>query len=46
MIWKSTTDIGFGFWDDKENNKYYNVILYYPAGNILGEFKQNVIGEK
>ena len=46
MIWKSTTDIGFGFWDDKENNKYYNVILYYPAGNILGKFKQNVIGEK
>ena len=46
IIWKNTTDIGFGFWEDKDNQKYYNVILYYPAGNILGEFKQNVKEKK
>ena len=46
IIWKNTTDIGFGFWEDKEKEKYYSVILYYPAGNILGEFKQNVNDKK
>ena len=43
MIWKETTDVGIGFMQDKENNKYYSVILYYPTGNCLGQFKKNVI---
>ena len=46
IIWKETTDIGIGFWHDKNNKKYYSVILYYPIGNCLGEFKENVIKEK
>ena len=46
MIWKETTDIGIGFMEDKENNKCYSVILYYPTGNCLGQFKKNVNKEK
>ena len=46
MIWKETTDVGIGFMQDKENNKYYSVILYYPTGNCLGQFKKNVNKEK
>ena len=46
IIWKETTDIGIGFWHDKNNKKYYSVILYYPIGNCLGEFKENVFKEK
>ena len=45
-IWKDTTDIGCGFWVDKENKKYYIVLLYYPAGNIFGKFSENVISDK
>lgn len=45
-IWKETTDIGIGFMEDKENKKYYSVILYYPTGNCLGQFKKNVNEEK
>ena len=45
MIWKETTDIGFGFWENKNKNdanKYCSVILYYPTGNVLGEFSKNI----
>ena len=45
-IWKSTTEFGCGFWADKRNKKnYYIVLLYYPAGNILGKFSENVDDE-
>ena len=40
MIWKNTKEVGFSFIFDK--NKSCGVALYYPAGNILGEFKANV----
>ena len=45
-IWKGTTDFGCGFCADKDKKKYNVVLLYYPAGNILGEFSQNVTSEK
>ena len=41
MIWKSSTDVGFGFY--KKGNFYYTVALYYPPGNTLGEYKENVL---
>ena len=46
LIWKATTDIGCGFCADKVNSKYYTVLLYYPAGNILGKFCENILNEK
>ena len=45
MIWKETKEVGIGFYpenDRKEDEKYCIVILYYPPGNILGKYKQNV----
>ena len=45
-IWKDTTDIGCGFWADKASKKNFIVLLYYPAGNVLGNFNKNVNKEK
>ena len=41
MIWKNTTDVGFGF--KKKGNFCYAVAFYYPPGNTLGEYKENVL---
>ena len=45
-IWKDTTDIGCGFWADKASKKNFIVLLYYPAGNVFGNFNKNVNKEK
>ena len=43
IIWKETTDIGFGFCQYENGKKYCAVMLYYPPGNDLGQFDKNVI---
>ncbi len=42
LIWKNSTDVGFGYC---KNNKgiYYGVANYFPAGNYMGQFKENVL---
>ena len=40
IVWKETSQVGFGF--ALNNNNLCSVALYYPAGNILGEFEKNV----
>ena len=42
IIWKETKEIGIGFSQDEKNKKYSFVFLYYPPGNTLGEFSNNV----
>ena len=42
IIWKETTDIGIGFFNDQINNNNCTVVLYYPPGNIFGDFEKNV----
>ena len=44
LVWKKTTQVGFGFISD--NKKSCGVALYYPAGNCIGEFADNVLKEK
>lgn len=41
IIWKSTTDVGFGTASNKDG-EYYVVGYYYPAGNFMGQFHENV----
>ena len=41
MIWKGTEEIGFGL--KRKNGIYYGVVLYYPAGNVFGEYEENVL---
>ena len=41
MIWKKTKEVGFGFHFDDYNN-FCMVAYYYPAGNIFGEFSDNI----
>ena len=40
LIWNSTTHVGFGCYNIGKN--YCYVALYYPQGNILGKFTENV----
>ena len=40
LMWKSTTSIGLG--SSVQNGVNYVVMWFYPAGNVLGQFEQNV----
>ena len=40
LVWNSTKLIGFGY--ANYNNKYCYVALYSPAGNVFGQFTNNV----
>ena len=40
LVWKATKEIGFGFYFNNDN--FSSVALYYPCGNVLGEFSKNV----
>ncbi|KRG01838.1 Golgi-associated plant pathogenesis-related protein 1 [Drosophila mojavensis] len=42
LIWKNTTTLGIGMLNNKENTRYLIVARYLPAGNIPGQFKENV----
>ena len=41
MIWKNTTDVGFEF--KRKGDYCYAIAFYYPPGNTLGEYKENVL---
>ena len=45
MIWKETKEVGFGF-EFTEDKKFCGVALYFPCGNVLGEFKNNIESSK
>ncbi|EIW86554.1 PR-1-like protein [Coniophora puteana RWD-64-598 SS2] len=48
VVWKGTTDLGCavatcnGIFDASYGPAQYYVCEYYPAGNVIGEFAQNV----
>ena len=41
LIWKNTEEVGFGI--ATNGSQYFVVANYYPAGNVLGEFANNVV---
>ena len=41
LIWKKTELVGFGYSKSDEGKAYF-VACYYPAGNILNKFSENV----
>ena len=41
IVWKETKEIGIGLEKDDKNN-ICCVALYYPGGNVIGEFSSNV----
>jgi hypothetical protein len=46
VIWKSTTQIGFGlsaFKPSSDSVAFLGVANYYPAGNYLKQFEKNVL---
>ena len=46
MIWKGTEKVGFEWEESSKNNKFYFLAYYYPAGNEVGKFKENVLMEE
>ena len=52
VVWKNTTDLGCGYAagattiNGTAYTAYYVVCRYSPAGNILGEFQDNVLPPK
>ena len=42
IVWKETEEVGFGKYKD-QSGKTFVVANYYPAGNVLGFFKYNVL---
>ena len=40
MIWRGSREIGFSLREDGTNT--LAVVLYYPAGNIISNFTENV----
>lgn len=41
MIWKDSREVGFGV-RKTNDGRYYYVAVYWPAGNVLGQFGNNV----
>jgi uncharacterized protein YkwD len=41
LVWKGSREVGFGY-AQASDGYYYGVANYYPAGNYLGEFEDNV----
>lgn len=44
LIWKETKEVGFG-WAHSNKGIFYIIGVYYPCGNIEGEYKENVFQE-
>ena len=41
IVWKGSKQVGFGYAQARDGY-YYGVANYYPAGNFIGEFEDNV----
>ena len=41
VVWKGSKQVGFGYAQARDGY-YYGVANYYPAGNFIGEFEENV----
>ena len=41
VVWKGSHEVGFGYAQARDGY-YYGVANYYPAGNYLNEFEDNV----
>ena len=41
IIWKNTKEVGFGF-HLNDSGIFCGVAVYFPAGNILGEYANNI----
>lgn len=42
MVWKKTTSIGCASAQSKRTKRIYIACNYWPRGNVLGKFKENV----
>ena len=40
LVWKDSTQVGFGI--ASKHSKVYCVAHYWPRGNVVGQFAENV----
>ena len=45
VVWVGSKEVGFGAAKSKSGN-YYGVANYFPPGNYIGEFEENVLRKK
>ena len=45
IVWRSTKEVGFGR-AKALDGKWYAVANYFPAGNYIGQFRENVYQPK
>lgn len=45
LVWKNTTDVGCGRKWCGQKSRWYLVCEYWPRGNILGRFDEQVLGQ-
>ena len=45
VVWVGSKEVGFGAAQSKSGN-YYGVANYFPPGNYIGEFEENVLRKK
>jgi hypothetical protein len=43
VVWFKTTSVGCGIAISKASGKIYSVCNYSPPGNMIGDFKANVL---
>ena len=43
VVWKNSKEVGFGVAKTKNKKKCIVVANYFPAGNYLNQFKENVL---
>ncbi|CEF66624.1 CAP domain-containing protein [Strongyloides ratti] len=46
LVWKSTTEMGCGLAQGTQKNRFYVCCKYAKPGNVIGEFKENVLPPK
>lgn len=46
VIWKGSREIGVGRAFAEDGLRVFVVCNYYPAGNVIGRFKENVMPSK
>ncbi len=43
LVWKGSKELGFGFGKIGDRKYLAGVALYYPPGNLVGAYQENVL---
>ena len=46
MVWKSSRELGVGKAKSRDGRQVYVVCVYFPAGNCVGQYGDNVVSPR